>query len=467
MKGKITILVFIFSFALILLYSWHSRILFTDEILFEEASYQMIKTGDFLIPKQLGKVWLEKPPLYFWLTSLVFKFLQPYPFSRRLVTLLASLSTITLTFKFARNFFNKKVGQWSIVILSTTPLFLYFSKTANLDIPLAFFTIACLFAYQKSKSQTNYLYLSATLLGLSFLMRSFIALAPIPIIITDQLFLSTKKINIQHLLLAFIISLGITLPWHLYAFTKYPQTFISQYLSFNIGQHLTAPTPGHHNPNLLEFLINILIKFNPLAVLCLFSLSKKPIKYPIKFLLLWISVTLFPFFFSATRHEWYILQALPAFAILSSQGLIVLHKTFKSKFKPLKLELVYLFFFSFLLAIPLGVFAAMPKETKSVILLKQFINNTPPNTPLYNLEHQYTPQSTLYNPRETPILPINLLISTDKTIYLYLDNEIQFTQAQKLVENCCNLEIFLSYEDAKVLKLNPKNPEVSFFLKDV
>ena len=55
---------------------------FTDELLFEEASFriafgsddlQMSRVNEILIPINEGKVWLEKAPMYFWLTSIIFK----------------------------------------------------------------------------------------------------------------------------------------------------------------------------------------------------------------------------------------------------------------------------------------------------------------------------------------------------------------------------------------------------------
>src|SRR3989338_1975264 len=54
---------------------------FTDELLFEEASYRvafgsddlkMSRVNEVLIPINEGKVWLEKAPLYFWMTAPVF-----------------------------------------------------------------------------------------------------------------------------------------------------------------------------------------------------------------------------------------------------------------------------------------------------------------------------------------------------------------------------------------------------------
>jgi 4-amino-4-deoxy-L-arabinose transferase-like glycosyltransferase len=457
MKKYLTLIIFLIIVLLLLAFSWKPNIIFTDEILFEEASYQMATTGNFLIPQQQGEIWLEKPPLYFWLTALIYQLIPPYPITRRLVTLLSSIATIILTYKLALLFYKKSVARWSMVILAITPLFLYFSKTANLDIPSTFLITASLYTYLKAKKNPKLLFVSAVFFGLAILTRSFLALTPIIVIALDQILISKQKIPIKSLVMALVLVLLISLPWHYYAWKNYPDIFIEKYLNFNLTQHLLTQTPGHQPLSRLKFLTNVLIKFNPLTPLILILLFKKKfLKKPEKFLFAWILASLLPLSLATTRHEWYAIQYLPPFAILASNGLSQLNKYLKSKLKTQTYELVKIFTFSYIIALPIGVFQSLPKETKVITLLKMFIENTPQNTPLYNIDHQYLPNSTLYNPRQTPVISKEEIASLENPTYIYIDNQIQYQAVESNLKSCCRFSAFITYEDASIIDLKPK-----------
>lgn len=458
MKSKyVTILIFLVLSILIFYGSWKDNIIFTDEILFEEAAYQMVKTGDFLAPRQQDEIWLEKPPLYFWTTALIYQFTKPSPLARRLPVLVTAIATLFLTYKLARYFYKQEVAQWAIILLATTPLFLYFTKTAILDIPATFFITAAIYTYLLAKNNTPWIFLSGLLLGLGILTRSFLALTPILIIAIDQLLISKQKIPVKFLALALTLALAISLPWHFYAFNKYPERFTADYLGFNITSHLLKPTPGHLNLSLKEFLVAIFLKFNPLALLSIAILfTKRKMKNSEKILPLWIASSLLPLSLSATRHEWYAIQALPPIAILASLGLLQMKKRIKAKLDPIRWEFVRVLALSLLLSLPIAVFLSIPQETPVITMLNAFIERTPNNTPLYNLEFQFTPQSSLFNPRETPILETHQLQNIDQPIYLYLDNQAQFNFAQDELQKCCTHEIFLSQLESKIIFINPK-----------
>jgi 4-amino-4-deoxy-L-arabinose transferase-like glycosyltransferase len=460
-KKHSTLFIFIALTLLIFAFSWKENILFTDEILFEEAAYQMIQTSDFLTPQQQGEVWLEKPPLYFWLTAAIFKLASPSPFTRRLVTLITASATLALTYKLALHFYSKKIAHWAMFILTTTPLFLYFTKAANLDIPAAFFTAATIFTYLKSKKEPKWLLISGVTLGLGILTRSFLALTPIPVIALDQLLISKQKIPFRFLTLSLALSLTLSLPWHLYVFKKHPQTFMEQYLKFNITSHLIEQTPGHQPLPAPKFLLYVLFAYNPLALLMLGNLLPKPNTKKQKYNLfsIWAASVLFPLSLATTRHEWYAIQALPPIAILSSQGLIRLQKYLKPRLKTRAQEILKIYSLSILITLPIVVFLNMPKEAKAVILLKQFLSLTPENTPLYNLEYQFTPQSTLFNPRETPIIKPKELEQIKTSIYLYTDNDQQYDLAREKVQVCCNHSVKIEHNEAKIIQITPLSPK--------
>lgn len=454
-KNNLTVIIFLVLTFLIFTLSWKDTIIFTDEILFEEAAYQMHKTGDFLTPRLEGEVWLEKPPLYFWLTAIIYRLAAPTPFTRRLVTLLSAAATVALTYRLAKYFYKEEVARWSMILLVDSPLFFFFTKTANLDIVATLFTTASILLYLKAKTRPRWLLLSGVSLGLAILTRSFLGLTALPVILIDQLLAKKKRLPMRLLLTSLLTAFLIAAPWHLYVLNRYPQIFLHEYLRFNLLQHLLSQTPGYEPLSASRFLFNVLFVFNPLALLALANLlSKNPPgnQRPQPVLAIWITSSLIPLTLAATRHEWYAIQALPPVAILSSLGLSRLRRELKARTS----VLFRLFFLSLLLTFPTVVFLNLPKETKSVIMLKKFIQNTPPGTPLYNLEYKFIPQSSLYNPREVIVLLPDALDKLNRPIYLYLESPEQYSQAKTHLETCCQHQIILTYQNAVILSIKPK-----------
>jgi predicted membrane-bound mannosyltransferase len=62
-----------------------------DEGRYAEIPREMLEAGNFVVPRLNDLVYLEKPPLQYWLTALGFRLLGISPFSARLVTALAAV----------------------------------------------------------------------------------------------------------------------------------------------------------------------------------------------------------------------------------------------------------------------------------------------------------------------------------------------------------------------------------------
>jgi len=460
-KNNLTAAVFCIAVLAIVAFSWNDHIIFTDEVLFEEASYQMYKTGDFIAPRLEGKVWLEKPPLYFWVTAAIYRVFPQTPFTRRIPTLLAAIGTLFLTFRLSQTLFSRKVAYLSLIILTTTPLFLFFTKTANLDIPQTFLTTATLFLYLKSKTNPKWLLLAGATTGLGILTRSFLALFPILVVTIDQLISKKDRLPISYLLSTFTIAIGIALPWHLVVWNKYPSSFANDYLKFNLQSHVFSQTPGYPPLSIPRFLFNTLVGVAPLNLLALalFLPNPKRSRQAVSLPAIWVLATIIPLSLAATRHEWYAIQALPPLAILSATGLVNLKYLLKHHVPEKRWDMVNIIAFTVLITLPTTVFINLKKEVKSVVLLKEFIANTPPGTPLYNLDYLYVPQSTLYNSRETPVIFEEELTTLSTPIYLYLDSREESTKAKATLNRCCHQQVFSSERGALILHLIPKANE--------
>jgi 4-amino-4-deoxy-L-arabinose transferase-like glycosyltransferase len=67
-----------------------------DEGLYATIVQEMVSRGDWVMPHANGLPYLEKPPLYFWLTSLTFGLFGASEWATRLWSALAALGTVIL-----------------------------------------------------------------------------------------------------------------------------------------------------------------------------------------------------------------------------------------------------------------------------------------------------------------------------------------------------------------------------------
>ena len=376
-----------------------SYVAFTDELLFEEASYRMFASNStspfpnpsWLIPISNGQAWLEKPPLYFWLTAPIYwlfnqlKSIHPltenlmpqgeflYPWIRRFWTAIAGVAIVIFTYRITKllSIFkndpslpplskgkSNAIPLLSAYLLLASPLFLATTKSASLDLTATAFMTGAIYFYLKEKLFLKFskvtppnlplvrggITLPAILIGFAILTRSFLALTPIGLIIIDQILNTKNRWPIKHWLIFFVTILTVTLPWHLAVYSLYPQAFLQTYLGFNLIHHAIQLTPGYQQTTPFYYFIELirsipwLLPFLTAGTLYLLYFKKRVNKKPFNnvtirsftnyhLLITWIAIPLTILTISSTRHSWYLVQITPPLAILMAY---LLHLTYQT-----------------------------------------------------------------------------------------------------------------------------------------
>lgn len=140
-----------------------------DEAWYADVSRTMAETGNFLTPMWNGQPFLEKPPLFYWLTALSYKVFGDSEFSARFISALSGVGTVGLLYWFARKYWGLDVAIISSFILLSTPAFLWRARTGNLDSLLTF--LIFLSAVAHANKWIKIMGISA---GLAFLTKGFI-----------------------------------------------------------------------------------------------------------------------------------------------------------------------------------------------------------------------------------------------------------------------------------------------------
>ena len=104
-----------------------------DETYYARTALEMLRTGDWLLPRFNGTVFAHKPPLMFWFIAESVSIFGENEFAYRLPSVLGQTLTLLFTFLIGRRLFSARVGHWSMIILATALMPAYLAASAQID----------------------------------------------------------------------------------------------------------------------------------------------------------------------------------------------------------------------------------------------------------------------------------------------------------------------------------------------
>jgi 4-amino-4-deoxy-L-arabinose transferase-like glycosyltransferase len=115
-----------------------------DEGRYAEIPREMLSGGDWVIPHLNALVYLEKPPLQYWLTALVYRSFGQSEFTARLCTGLAGFLSLAAVFFLGLKLWGFDAGVRALMFMSASTLFVLLGHQLTLDMLLSFFLLASL-----------------------------------------------------------------------------------------------------------------------------------------------------------------------------------------------------------------------------------------------------------------------------------------------------------------------------------
>ena len=116
-----------------------------DEPRFALVAQDMLRTGDWLIPRVGGDLYADKPPLFFWLIAVATSLSGSLRIGFLLPSLLAGLGTLLLTYDLLRRVRGREVGLAAAFVLLLTFQFVWQARQAQIDAVLCFLTTLSLY----------------------------------------------------------------------------------------------------------------------------------------------------------------------------------------------------------------------------------------------------------------------------------------------------------------------------------
>jgi 4-amino-4-deoxy-L-arabinose transferase-like glycosyltransferase len=315
---------FIIASGLILFYNLWARSLENhDYPRYAEVAREMIRSGDWVVPHCNGKIFIDKPPLLFWLISLPSSLYGSVtPFIARLPSALSAWIGVILLVFWGRDIYGTtQAGLIAGGSLLSSYQFFYQARLAKTDMVLCLFILLSLYffhlGYRECRRRRYFIYgLSFFFMGLGVLTKGpFGLFIPLPII---SIFLikegQWRRLISKEFILGYVILVLTVLPW---IFLFFYRVGVKESIALAMGtQILTRKAPIYF------YFIQIWPQFFPWSLLLPFLFlyiwrqkwkfwHSEESLFLIWFMVLFVLLTLFTY-----RASRYLLPALPPLVLM-------------------------------------------------------------------------------------------------------------------------------------------------------
>ncbi|VTU26438.1 Undecaprenyl phosphate-alpha-4-amino-4-deoxy-L-arabinose arabinosyl transferase [Variovorax sp. SRS16] len=117
--------------------AWIRPLTAPDEGRYVGVAFEMLRSGDWLVPRLDGLPFFHKPPLFYWIGAAAMSVLGPTEWAGRLPSLLGATIAAAGLWLFLRRWADEACARLSAVVLLSMPFFYVGAQFANLDMLVA------------------------------------------------------------------------------------------------------------------------------------------------------------------------------------------------------------------------------------------------------------------------------------------------------------------------------------------
>ena len=297
---------------------------YPDEPDIAEVAQAMHVSGDWVAPRRMGVIWVDYPPMIYWLGSASSHLLGGMTeFALRLPIALSAILLVLATCGVVSRWFDPRTGLWSGFVLATFTEFVFEAVCYRTDMLFAsFIGIGVLVYASGAGERPRWLPRVAgfALLGLAVLSKGPLGLLLPGLVLTLWHGARREWRRLLELAPLALVSIAVALPWYVAcARAMGVETFLGEILAQNF-QRFQSGFRGHGQP-LYYYLTEIWFDLIPWALLLPFAIwwivRSGLWRNRYLQLALWWFGTFFVFLSLAdTKRLVYMLPAYPAAALL-------------------------------------------------------------------------------------------------------------------------------------------------------
>jgi len=306
-----------------------------DEPRYARIAQEMHDRGTWVTPSLEGKPWLEKPPLYYWITEPFYSVFKTNETAARVGPALCALITALAVFWLGSELWSTGAGLIGASILLTSLGFAGYGRSASTDMPFTCcFTLSMAILLHGGRLRTaarreaplGSVLLAYLLLGLAVLGKGPVAIVLAGGIVLCVWFLDERGgvLRTWRVLPGLVLAAIVSVPWFWLVFRQNGFGFISTFfINHNIARYVTGI--HHHSQPALYYLPVLLALLFPWSGWLALLVSKSPLQavrrwrhwdLPMVFLACWFLVPIIFFSLSDSKLAGYILPSLPPLALI-------------------------------------------------------------------------------------------------------------------------------------------------------
>lgn len=297
---------------------------------FAEASREMLRRGEMIVPHLNGQIYFSKPIMIYWLIMSSYQAFGINEFAARLPSALLATVTVFLTFLMGQKLKGIRAGFLAAAVLASSPLFCTFGRMCLVDMTFTAFLAgalaATLFALG-SNARTQWIWLYVSLAG------AVLTKGPAAIALFGgafALFVLLRRENLRNLFTELrggygvVILAALVLPWFIAVGLATDWLWPKVFLLFENMDRFHGQT-NHRNLNPLFYLWVLAYGLFPwtLALPAVLGKLRRQLldNRLLCLLICWAVAVVGMFTLSSTKLQTYILPAFPAIAVLIGVGL--------------------------------------------------------------------------------------------------------------------------------------------------
>lgn len=297
-----------------------------DEPRYARIAQEMRQSGNWITPTLEAKPWLEKPPLYYWITAPFYSVFTDETAARTGNALCALLTALAI-FALGTRFRSRHAGFLGAAILLTSLGFVGFGRSASTDIA---FTCCLTLALSILAAAFDKDIGIKVLAAYVFLGLAILAKGPVAVILAAGIGLLAWYVDERSVLPrrwrivpGLIITAAVSIPWFWLAFSQNGYAFISTFvINHNIARYLTDI---HHHSQPFYYYVPVILGLIFPWTGWLLMLVKSPAGAlrrwrewdpRMVFLVCWFLFPILFFSLSGSKLAGYVLPSLPPLALI-------------------------------------------------------------------------------------------------------------------------------------------------------
>ena len=311
--------------------TWTRPLILPDEGRYVGVAWEMLKHGEWSVPRLDGLPFFHKPPLFYWITAASLKVFGVNEWAARMSSVLSAALIVGLAFWFLRKYAGQRLAALVALILATQPFLFGGGQYANLDMTVAAMITAtvvlaadAVFRIEAGRPYRGILILAYAAAGLGFLAKGLIGIVLPGAIIVFWL-LGRWRIDTLRRMFhvpAIAVFLLVSLPWMIAMQWRY-SGFFDYYIVYQHFKRFLES--GFNNPYPFWFYVPVLLALSLPWSIQVWRAARpaywrNPERAALRGLMLsWLLVVLIFFSIPSSKLVGYILPLLAPFAFFLAE----------------------------------------------------------------------------------------------------------------------------------------------------